>query len=384
MKLAEFEAIRAGGEDKLKEALDFERNVLDIAASEFELLTPLEKIDLKRIQDDRNRCAHPSMQSHESPYQPTAELARTHMRNAVEVLLEKEPVQGKAAFTRICDEIKSKYFPTSKEAAIRHLESGPLRRARKVLLRNLILGITRSNLNDSLQADERTRQLAAIGAIVELHRGMAEEIFRTEMPNVFRATDDEKLWLLIRYCRFVQLAWTVMDEATRGRLITYITMATDEDLLKAIGNGIHVAELKDTAVAKLDGLTEDQLARLIASKPMPEYISPAIHHFEYARSWRGAESLGKSLIVPLAEVFCESDIGTLFTAIKDNDQIWDAGGMRDILAEFFDGSSHLHSDARVQAAWQDLLTDLNGKTTWYSDSDLQNKMETSGMWTPAE
>ena len=59
-KLADFERIRAGGDGRLKEALDFEREILAVAKDEFELLTPLEKADLERLQEDRNRCAHPS------------------------------------------------------------------------------------------------------------------------------------------------------------------------------------------------------------------------------------------------------------------------------------------------------------------------------------
>ena len=45
-KLEEFEKIRAAGDTSLKEALDFERGVLDVAANDFELLSPLEKEDL--------------------------------------------------------------------------------------------------------------------------------------------------------------------------------------------------------------------------------------------------------------------------------------------------------------------------------------------------
>lgn len=380
LRLEEFEVIRSGGESKLKEVLDFERTVLEVAATDFELLTPLEKIDLKRIQDDRNRCAHPSMQSPEAPYHPSAELARAHMRNAVEILLEKEPVQGKAAFSRICGEIQSKYFPTNKEAAIHHFKSGPLRRARKVLLRNLFLGITRSYLSESISLDERKRQLAAISAIFEMHRGVAEDIFRTDLPNIFRAAADEILWGLIAYCRRVPFAWDVMDEATRGRLRVYLRMVTGEDLLKAINYGIHVPVLKEIAISRLESVSTEEFAKLIAASPLSEYLSPAICRFESVRSWRSAENIAKCLILPLSEVFDVQNIQKVLLTVRDNDQIWDAGGMHDILVDFFDATVRFHPNTGV--AWQDLLQELNSMTTRYSNTELQHKMEAAGMWPP--
>lgn len=53
-QLERFEKIRGSGNDALADALAFEREVIDTAAEKFELLTPLEKADLKRLQDDRN------------------------------------------------------------------------------------------------------------------------------------------------------------------------------------------------------------------------------------------------------------------------------------------------------------------------------------------
>lgn len=166
-----FEQIVNGGESKLKEALEFERDILSIAKKEFELLTPNELQDLVRLQQDRNRCAHPSMQAIDTVYIPTAELARTHIRNAVEILLSREPVQGQAAFDRICAEIKSEYFPTTKEEAVLHFKSGPLIRARESLIRKLIVGLTKAGIyDDNIDFDEKKRICVAVSAVLEIHK----------------------------------------------------------------------------------------------------------------------------------------------------------------------------------------------------------------------
>jgi hypothetical protein len=94
-KLEEFEKIRRNND--ITGALNFEKNILNLAKDEFQLLSPMEHADLSRLLSDRNRCAHPSMNSIEDTYQPSAELARYHLRNAVTCLLQRPPVQGKAA-----------------------------------------------------------------------------------------------------------------------------------------------------------------------------------------------------------------------------------------------------------------------------------------------
>jgi hypothetical protein len=131
-KLEQLERMRFAND--VKAALDFEREVLDIAMTEFELLSPLEYADLSRVFEDRSRCAHPSINSLEEIYQPTPELARTHIRNAVTHMLQHPPVQGKAALDRLAAEVASQYFPSTLEDAIRHFQQGPLARPREALV----------------------------------------------------------------------------------------------------------------------------------------------------------------------------------------------------------------------------------------------------------
>lgn len=98
-------------------AQDFERTILDTAKNQFELLSSHHYRDLSRLYEDRHRCAHPSMHSLEEPYQPTEELVRSHLRNAVTCLLQHPPVQGKAAEERIWADIRSEYFPSTIQEA---------------------------------------------------------------------------------------------------------------------------------------------------------------------------------------------------------------------------------------------------------------------------
>jgi hypothetical protein len=134
-KLAEFEKARQTSD--VKSSLEFERTIISMAKTEFELISPIEADDLERLLEDRNRCAHPSMLSLENAYNPTPELTRTHIRNAITHSLEHPPVQGKAAFDRIAADIESEYFPANEKEAAEVFKAGPLVRARRPLVRNL-------------------------------------------------------------------------------------------------------------------------------------------------------------------------------------------------------------------------------------------------------
>jgi hypothetical protein len=166
-KLEEFDSARKAHDTS--QSLIFEKSVVTSMRDEFELISPIEGIDFQRLFDDRNRCAHPSMVSSDDAFQPTAELARTHIVVAITSLLQMPPVQGKAALDRIWSDIKSEYFPSDSEKAEEFLRSGPLQRARSALIRSVVIGITKDIFHEGRGPSERLRQYAALGAILNLY-----------------------------------------------------------------------------------------------------------------------------------------------------------------------------------------------------------------------
>jgi hypothetical protein len=358
-KLEEFEAIRGGGESKLKEALEFERAILTSAEVEFELLTPVERQDLDRLQEDRNRCAHPSMQSKEEPYQPSAELARTHLRNAVEYLLSREPVQGKAAFDRLVSEIKSRYFPTVVAEARQHFDAGPLRRARKPLVRALVIGISKSLLRDSNPPDERARQLAAIGAILEMHRPAAEEVVTHDLPPIMAGVAAEDLWKLIAFCGAIPLAWDSGGSATQATCTRYLETVDDQAARpKAVAAAFRIPSLREKAKERLNQLTTSELGDAIAEQPVKEFVALAISKFGEAGGFRQTESLMERLIVPLTPILEAADISEIVTHATNNGQIWDASGVPEMLLKLLNGTARHH--AASAAAWQKFRSHIKG------------------------
>jgi hypothetical protein len=87
----------AGDKEAQKQLEEFENAIKtgNVVKDKFELISHVEFFDLESLQQDRNRCAHPSMTADGEIYNPSAELARVHIRAAVEYLLQYPLAQGK-------------------------------------------------------------------------------------------------------------------------------------------------------------------------------------------------------------------------------------------------------------------------------------------------
>ncbi len=393
--LDDFEKIVAGGESKLKEALDFERGILDVAASDFELLTPNEKLDLARLQEDRNRCAHPSMQAMDTVYEPTAELARSHIRNAVEILLAREPVQGKAALARIWAEIKSEYFPTSTEEAVAHFGSGPLAlsRARDSLVRSLVLGLSKAFLLDEeLKGEEKRRVAAALGAVVELHRSRAEEVLKGELPKILSTVPDDRLVHFIHLAWRCPLTWEAADDGARAKAKRLLESDKLEGsaLLNAIVPALCVSDLEETARTRTAALDSESLSKLLnVAKLLPKLrglVPKLIEGAKGVRSYRGAEKYYETQILPISAILSPDNVREILEAVTGNGQAYDAGGMPEILVQLFDRTERIREECSDHwVAFVEKIRDLQAKKfTGIDYSDILGRLQDAGMLPASE
>jgi hypothetical protein len=219
--LEEFDGLRGSGK-QFRELWQFESSIPEIALTKFELISTVEKSDIERLFEDRSRCAHPSMTSLEEPFEATAELARYHLRSAVTHLLERPPVQGRAARERIFQDIKSEYFPVDPELAIKYFQKSPLARARFVLVKDIIIGLTISLLIDERLEDERSRQFSALNAISNMYPQETREILNTQLSDIIlNRVVDENWDKAIIYLGSIT-AWDSLSEPCRLKAESYI------------------------------------------------------------------------------------------------------------------------------------------------------------------
>jgi len=219
--LEEFDNLRGSGK-QFKELWKFESSIPEIALTKFELISTVEKSDIERLFEDRSRCAHPSMTSLEEPFEATAELARYHLRSAVTHLLERPPVQGRAARERIFQDIKSEYFPVDPELATKYFQKSPLARARFLLVKDVVIGLTKSLLIDERLEDERSRQFSALNAISNMYPQETREILNAQLSDIIiNRVVDENWDKAIIYLGSIAI-WDSLSEPCRLKAEAYI------------------------------------------------------------------------------------------------------------------------------------------------------------------
>ena len=98
-----------------KRVSTWERDILDKAFNDVQLLNSTEYDHLQRIQQDRHRCAHPVLDAEGFLFQPSPELVRSHIRTAIESVLSQPPILGKAAGEAFERDIEGTYFPDDDE-----------------------------------------------------------------------------------------------------------------------------------------------------------------------------------------------------------------------------------------------------------------------------
>jgi hypothetical protein len=247
---------------EVRKLWEFESKIPDFALSKFELISPIEKADITRLFEDRSRCAHPSMASLDEPFEATAELARYHVRSAVTHLLQRPPVQGKAALDRIWQDIKSAYFPTDPNLAVKYFQKGHLARARRSLISSIVIGLTVSLLTEDLEDDERERQFSALNAVSIMYRREVGEILNEKLSSVILdKVTDKDFWKVITYLRRVT-AVENLSEPCRLKSITFIesmdvTEHIDFHKEKILVNAAHIEFLIDSVKVKLGQIPID-------------------------------------------------------------------------------------------------------------------------------
>ena len=219
--LEEFDNLRSSGK-QFRELWQFESDIPEIALTKFELISTVEKSDIERLFEDRSRCAHPSMTSLEEPFEATAELARYHLRSAVTHLLARPPVQGRTARERIFQDIKSEYFPVDPELAIKYFQKSPLARARFALIKDVVIGLTKSLLIEDYPEDERLRQISALKAVSFMYLQETREILNSQLSEIIlNRVIDENWDKVIIYLGSIE-AWDTLSEPCRLKAEAYI------------------------------------------------------------------------------------------------------------------------------------------------------------------
>lgn len=325
-KREEFDRIRQN--DDVKQALIFEKSVLDMAKDDFKLITGIEYIDFQRLLEDRHRCAHPSMNNEDEVYNPTGELARYHLHNAVAHMLQLPPVQGRAALERLQKEVLSEYFPTDKDDAIAHFAHGPLARPRDSLVRNFTILLLKMLLPERQKDMCYKRQTTALIALRHWSqtRPVVEATLAEKLNDIVRNLDDSKFGVVLLFLRDIQdnTVWNLFAEDVQIRIRNFVVAKPVQALVRILSWLLDFEPLRDIIQERIPTLTTEQLQNVVPLVPRPEFLGQALTLYAQSGSYDQANSYAENLILPLIPCFNEQTIYALFDSAAQNRQIYDS------------------------------------------------------------
>jgi hypothetical protein len=274
------------------QALKLERELIELARNQFELISHLEYIDLARIREDRNRCAHPSLVSDEANIAPSAELARLHIRAAVTHLLQHPPAQGKYALDRLMRDIGSEYFPSDADQAILALSTGPLKRPRDSLVRNFAVVLLKRLLREQSDYKEFDRTMAAFTATRKMHPQPVDFVLAEKLNPFIRDMNDVELRRATFFLNAVKDVWQFLEVDTRQKLQNYVLLLPYDNVAD-LEFLLDYPPLRDMASMRVARATRKELAdTLWLYFQLPEKVGDrcvvlylASESFDQANEW---------------------------------------------------------------------------------------------------
>ncbi|WP_310452550.1 hypothetical protein [Sulfuritalea sp.] len=293
----------------IKSALEFEREILETCRNQLQFFDPQQFIDLTRLREDRHRCAHPSFQRIGVPYQPSAEQARVHVRNAVVHVLAQPPVQGKAALAELKTLVSSAYFPTDDQKAVAQLQNSGLKNGTDALVRGFIDLLVFGFLTDNDPLYFKTQVIAAINATYQLYPGLTEDRLRKQLNKAIRDVPDDRFPSAACLVTFVTAAWGVLEQASKDKVAYFIKEGPATDVLGGLEVLGELDGLKSIVEQRVGTLSFDELAQAINSHGLRTYAKErAIEFLSQARSWDRTNDVFSKSILPLFSCLSAEDI----------------------------------------------------------------------------
>lgn len=315
-----------------------ERELLETAKDELQLVTPHEHETLKRIQDDRHMCAHPAFITEDELFQPSPDLVRSHLVHALQCLLIHAPLQGKSALNRFKADVLSPSFPSTQDGIRTFVFAKYLNRSKDALVANLIKVLLKAPfLEGEDELLRKKRQLAwTLSEVAARKTPIFEEIARPFVGQFFDGAADERLLNICTFLGAEPQLWSWLSEPVKLRLVRLIEECPIDDLKEhLVFDAFEVPELVDSLLAKFTSYGTEERIQLLSDNPSKQFVSFGIEIYSAVGSYREAEKLGQSVVIPLASHFSADDIRSLLDAILGNSQISYASGTSDVLVEVF-------------------------------------------------
>ncbi len=306
--------------------LQLEGGILENATANTQVVNRIARMHLERLREDRHLCAHPAFSAEADLFEPSPELVRLHLVNAVDLVLSQQPLQGKAIFVLFDVDVQSTGFPTAYERILDYVEQRYLARVRAQNVRNFGTVLAKSLLKGVPAQWEALHRKIIPSLVAVRDRGafawpdVAQAIVGL-IDNLEPANRPRAIAFIAAFPDF----WPQLQEPTRTALQATIDNADPAALTDyRILAGVTVPQFRTVLLRVIGGLSREHLAAAIASQPLADLWSRAVEEYQGSGSWRGSEANFSDLITPFAGRLGSQQLDQLLDAIIGNGQNWDA------------------------------------------------------------
>jgi polyhydroxyalkanoate synthesis regulator phasin/uncharacterized protein YjgD (DUF1641 family) len=293
----------------IKQATDFERNILETCKDKLEFFDAQQMIDMKRLKEDRNRCAHPSFQTVGVPYSPSAEQARLHIRNAVVHVLSEPPIQGKAALAKLKETVSSNYFPKEREKILVQFKSLNIDKSTDALVRGFVDELVFGFMTKDDPYFYNINTINALNAMFELYPAIVEGRLEKQINTIFRNLEDKYFvgaaWLVSQ----TNQAWVVLEEASREKIISFVKDGPVNEFLPGIVSLYEINDLKVHVENRIDGLNLENLKEAVKDNGIDSLAkNRSLDLLEKSKSFIRVNDIFSNIIFKIFESLSKEDI----------------------------------------------------------------------------
>ena len=314
--------------------LDIENKMLKIAGSQgIELISSVEATDLRRLRTDRNRCAHPTMQNVDERFVPTAELARTHLRNAVEYVLSRPPIQGRLAAERFLTVVRDEGFPVISDDAKESLKGSLVEGLSETSLPNVLSVMIADALVSTARAQVRHQRLAALEATKSLFPASFDHCFEGQLDQQLENVEQGQWWLVVGLLRQAPWVWDAVSPRFQHKLRALVlnTDLSDSHDLEMLWDSFYIPQLQTEGIQKLTELDLTSLTLYQSEIPEKHLLDEAVDRLVDAGSYRDSNQLIQRLIRPRLEHLDASHILKILGTVAQNPQVGSASAAYHLL-----------------------------------------------------
>lgn len=306
--------------------LQLEAGILEDSTANTQVVNRIARTHLERLREDRHLCAHPAFSAEADLFEPSPELVRLHLFNAVDLVLSQEPLQGKAIFDLYDVDVQSTGFPTAYERILDYVEQRYLARVRAQNVRNFGTVLAKALLK-GVPAQWEPLHRKIIPSLVAV-RDRAAPAWPDVAQAIIRLIDNLEPANRPRAIAFIAAFpdfWPQLQEPTRTALQATIDNADPATLTDyRILAGVTVPHFRPVLLPLIADLGREHLAAAIASQPLADLWPRAVEEYQGSGSWRGSEANFSDLITPFAGRLNSQQLDQLLDAVIDNGQNWDA------------------------------------------------------------